>query len=32
VLFTNEDNRPARRAYEALGFRAVGDYGLLSFE
>ena len=28
VLFTPRDNAPARRAYEALGFRAVGDYGL----
>ena len=31
VLFTAEDNRPAQRAYEALGFRVVGDYGLLGF-
>jgi RimJ/RimL family protein N-acetyltransferase len=29
VLFTQETNHAARRAYEALGFRAVGDYGLL---
>ena len=32
VLFTNEDNHPAQRAYEALGFHVVGDYGLLGFE
>lgn len=32
VLFTNEDNHPAQRAYEALGFGVVGDYGLLGFE
>ena len=31
VLFTAEENRPAQRAYEALGFRVVGDYGLLGF-
>ena len=31
VLFTGEENHPARRAYEALGFEAVGDYGLLLF-
>ena len=31
VLFTGEDNRSARRAYEALGFRVVGDYGLVIF-
>lgn len=32
VLFTSEDNHPAQRAYEALGFQVVGDYGLLGFE
>jgi len=32
VLFTERQNRPARRAYEALGFRVVGDYGLILFE
>lgn len=26
ILFTEETNTPARRAYEALGFRAIGDY------
>lgn len=31
VLFTAVENRPAQRSYEALGFRAVGDYGLLGF-
>lgn len=29
VLFTGEDNVPAIRAYEALGFEKVGDYGLI---
>jgi predicted GNAT family acetyltransferase len=29
ILFTDEDNLPAQRAYEALGFRQVGDYRLL---
>lgn len=31
VLFTEEDNTPARRAYEALGFGVVGSYGLCLF-
>jgi RimJ/RimL family protein N-acetyltransferase len=31
VLFTEEKNAPARAAYEALGFRVVGDYGLVIF-
>ncbi len=31
ILFTGEENRPARTAYEALGFRAVGDYALVIF-
>jgi RimJ/RimL family protein N-acetyltransferase len=31
ILFTAERNRPAQRAYEALGFRPVGDYGLVFF-
>lgn len=30
VLFTNEQG-PARRAYEAIGFHAIGDYGLVLF-
>jgi RimJ/RimL family protein N-acetyltransferase len=31
ILFTGEDNTPAQRAYEALGFRPIGDYGLVFF-
>jgi uncharacterized protein len=31
VLFTGEENRSARAAYEALGFRVIGDYGLVIF-
>ena len=31
ILFTGEESVSARRAYEALGFVAVGDYGLLGF-
>jgi predicted GNAT family acetyltransferase len=31
ILFTGEDNRSARAAYEALGFRVVGDYALVIF-
>jgi GNAT superfamily N-acetyltransferase len=30
VLFTREEG-PARRAYEGLGFRLAGDYGLVMF-
>jgi predicted GNAT family acetyltransferase len=29
ILFTPEDNLPAQRAYEALGFCHVGHYGLV---
>lgn len=29
VLFTGTENSPAQKAYEALGFRHVGDYRLL---
>jgi len=29
ILFTGEDNQPARRLYESLGFRAAGEFGLL---
>lgn len=29
ILFTETDNLPARRAYEALGFAVVGDYGMI---
>ena len=31
ILFTGEENVPAQRAYEALGFRPVGDSGLRFF-
>jgi RimJ/RimL family protein N-acetyltransferase len=31
VLFTEPDN-PSRRAYEAIGFREVGRYGILLYE
>lgn len=31
VLFTGEENRSARAAYLALGFRVIGDYGLVIF-
>ncbi len=29
VLFTDDDNHGARRAYAAIGFDLVGDYGLV---
>ncbi len=29
VLFTADDNRQAQRAYESLGFKRVGGYGLV---
>lgn len=29
VLFTGALNEPARRAYLALGFRRIGDYGIV---
>lgn len=32
VLFTERENLAARRAYLALGFRVVGDYGMVFFE
>jgi GNAT superfamily N-acetyltransferase len=32
VLFTGEENRSARAAYEALGFHVIGDYGLVIFK
>lgn len=32
VLFTERENEAARRAYHALGFRVVGDYGIVLFE
>jgi RimJ/RimL family protein N-acetyltransferase len=31
VLFTGEENLPARAAYEALGFRLAGDYALVIY-
>lgn len=31
VLFTGDDNEPARRAYQRLGFARVGDYHLILF-
>lgn len=31
VLFTGKENEPARRAYLALGFRIIGDYGIVLF-
>lgn len=31
ILFTGEDNMPAQKAYEALGFRHIGDYRLILF-
>jgi predicted GNAT family acetyltransferase len=29
ILFTAVDNHPARRAYLALGFKIIGDYGVV---
>jgi predicted GNAT family acetyltransferase len=29
ILFTGEDNIAAQRAYEALGFRCIGDYSIM---
>ena len=31
TLFTGEWNTPAQKAYEALGFQRIGDYGLVYF-
>ncbi len=31
VLFTGRDNVAAQRAYAAIGFRRIGDYGLVRF-
>jgi uncharacterized protein len=31
VLFTGEDNPAAQRAYRALGYEVVGDFGLILF-
>jgi GNAT superfamily N-acetyltransferase len=32
ILFTGQDNAFARRAYVALGYRVVGEYGICLFE
>ena len=29
ILFTAQDNHPAQRAYEALGFEKIGDYAIM---
>lgn len=29
ILFTGEDNVPAQRAYEAIGFERIGDYAIM---
>ena len=29
ILFTEAENHPAQRAYEALGFERIGDYGMV---
>lgn len=31
ILFTAEDNIPAKRCYEGLGFRRVGDYAIVIY-
>lgn len=31
ILFTAETNRAARRAYAALGYEVIGDFGLVLF-
>jgi predicted GNAT family acetyltransferase len=31
ILFTGHENAAAQRAYRALGFAAVGDYGMIFF-
>ena len=31
VLFTEDDNHPAKAAYRALGYEHVGDYGMVMF-
>jgi len=32
ILFTGQDNDAAQKAYDALGFERVGDYGLVLFD
>jgi predicted GNAT family acetyltransferase len=31
ILFTAEENIPAKRCYEGLGFQRVGDYGIVIY-
>ena len=31
VLFTDEQNVAAQRSYASIGFRPIGDYGLVFF-
>jgi RimJ/RimL family protein N-acetyltransferase len=31
ILFTGDDHLAARRAYESIGYRAVGDYGIVLY-
>jgi len=32
ILFTEAENHPAQRAYEALGFERIGDYGMVMLD
>lgn len=32
ILFTEAENYPAQRAYEALGFKRTGDYGMVMLD
>ena len=32
ILFTEAENYPAQRAYEALGFERIGDYGMVMLD
>lgn len=32
ILFTGKENIAARKAYESLGFRHIGDYGVVLFD
>ena len=29
ILFTEAENHPAQRAYEALGFERIGEFGMI---
>jgi len=31
ILFTEEDNLPAQRCYQGLGYQVIGDYALVDF-